>query len=291
MNSSRNLFKLATGAIAVAGVLSVARADWDPGDPAKWVQLPDLSPNGLDVWDTTPYSSGGVPQSYGKFLADDFPCTGSGPITGIHIWGSWLNNVVDPAPTFGLAIYSDVPAGPAPSHPGELLWWTPLSLLPPAQIPTQQRPYSGGVIESFYDPNLPSVELGSDNEIWQYNFVFPEGEAFYQTEGNIYWLLVTYVKPDPAAPFAFGWKTRDFYEGHFSDDAVWVDWDANQFPEMNAPWQELRYPSWSPYSGESLDLSFVIVAEPNAALAGGLALLGLAGWRITRARRTGPSVH
>ena len=53
--------------------------------------MPDLNPTGLDVLDTLqPFGE----QPQWKILADDFLCTQSGPITDIHIWGSWLNNVL-----------------------------------------------------------------------------------------------------------------------------------------------------------------------------------------------------
>ena len=71
---------------AVIGMAASASADWNPGDPAKWVQMPDLQ-NGMDVYDTF---SPLLP--YNKILADDFKCTQTGPITSIHIWGSWLND-------------------------------------------------------------------------------------------------------------------------------------------------------------------------------------------------------
>ena len=39
--------------LAVGGLLLLAAppsyADWDPGMPAKWVQLPDLDPTGIDI--------------------------------------------------------------------------------------------------------------------------------------------------------------------------------------------------------------------------------------------------
>src|SRR5690349_15089568 len=74
-----------------------ALADWNPADPAdlvraKWIQLPDLNPTGLDVLDTLQANGAAAPQW--KILADDFLCTQSGPIRDIHIWGSWLNNVL-----------------------------------------------------------------------------------------------------------------------------------------------------------------------------------------------------
>ena len=56
-------------------------ADWDPGDPAKWVQLPDSTSDGVSVNFTVPYE-----------LADDFECTFTGLIEDIHIWCSWAGD-------------------------------------------------------------------------------------------------------------------------------------------------------------------------------------------------------
>src|ERR1035437_719446 len=59
-------------------------------------------------------------------MADDFSCTTAGPITDIHLLGSWLNDAVDSNPVFQLSIYSDVPANPTVpgsfSQPGDMLW-------------------------------------------------------------------------------------------------------------------------------------------------------------------------
>src|SRR5260221_6171757 len=112
-------------------------ADWDPTNPvdvanAKWIQLPDLSPTGMDVLDTIQPISPVLSQW--KTLADDFLCTQSGPITDAHIWGSWLNNVLptnasgvpDPgAMQFKISFWTDVPSSTASpfSQPGSL-WWT-----------------------------------------------------------------------------------------------------------------------------------------------------------------------
>src|SRR5262249_20595526 len=78
----------------------------------KYVQWPNLV-GGYDVWNSGPW-----------VLADDFICTNTGPVTDIHIWGSWLSNVVSTNLTFTLAIYDDVPVGPTNnfSHPGTLQW-------------------------------------------------------------------------------------------------------------------------------------------------------------------------
>ncbi len=50
MRSIRTVLGL--GVVALVAMAAGARADWNPGDPAKWVQLPDLSPTGMDVYDT-----------------------------------------------------------------------------------------------------------------------------------------------------------------------------------------------------------------------------------------------
>ena len=49
----------------------------------KFIQAPNLD-GGFDLWDTGPWA-----------LADDFQCTNTGPITDIHLWGGWLNDIVD----------------------------------------------------------------------------------------------------------------------------------------------------------------------------------------------------
>src|SRR5205085_7160156 len=64
----------------------------------KFAQFPQLD-GGFSLWDNGQW-----------VLADDFICTNTGPVTDIHIWGSWLNDLVDPTPTFWLGIYYDVPA-------------------------------------------------------------------------------------------------------------------------------------------------------------------------------------
>src|SRR5688500_17438091 len=67
---------------------AAARADWPNENITKWVQEPDRV-TGMDVHASFPYAPGA---NFGKILADDFLCTLSGPITDIHIWGSWLND-------------------------------------------------------------------------------------------------------------------------------------------------------------------------------------------------------
>ncbi len=246
---------------------TVVRADWDPTQPAKWFQLPDLN-NGMDVLDTF------NPQlPHNKILADDFLCTQSGPITDVHIWGSWLNDKVPvdasgllSPPLFHLSIHSDIPATPGTSYsqPGQELWSMNV-------LPSQMRIYATGN-ERFYDPNLGQI-IGFDTQVWQYNFDLPAALAFQQQQGTIYWLDVQ-VMPQPpgdaTGPFLFGWKTSF---QHFNDDAVFGD--NTTFGGPPAFWRDLHDPA----SGQSLDMAFALttVPEPGTGLlvflGGGLLLL------------------
>jgi hypothetical protein len=99
--------KLATGAglILVASVVST-QADWPNEDyETKHVQLPDLTLKAMAVRV--------VPD---LLMADDFLCIRTGPITDIHLWMSWMNDIVDPQVSFRLSIWSDVPACAGPKR-------------------------------------------------------------------------------------------------------------------------------------------------------------------------------
>ncbi len=116
---------------SVVGFSVTALADWDqPSALTKWVQMPDLV-EGMDVLGTfnTQVPSHLPPPNpafliVNAILADDFRCDETGPITDFHFWGSWLNNVVDPAAVFHLSLHADIPAGTGGipySRPGAVL--------------------------------------------------------------------------------------------------------------------------------------------------------------------------
>ena len=249
--------------VLMACMAASVQADWNVGDPYKmhYPQLPDMSPNGLDIKATAP-----------KILADDFQCTQTGPITDVHIWGSWLNDrlpydptgAIDPtAPSFKLSIHLDVPAGPAPgySHPGQEVWSTYFN---PG---TYHARLWGPAQEHFYDPNVGQI-IGTDTQVWQYNFLIPPAAAFVQQQGTIYWLDVQALMPTPDV--MFGWKTSG--SPHFLDDAVWGDAPFGAPPTV---WEPLVYPPGTPLGGQSMDLAFVITPEPASITLVGLGVLAL----------------
>ena len=262
---------------AVVLTIPSARADWNPGDPYKmhYPQLPDLTPTGMDVLATRQLPSIG---SQFKILADDWRCTDCGPVSDMHIWGSWLNDILPGGPenvVFKLSIHSDVPAPPTGgfSQPGQELWSRQFQ---PGQFVA--RPYPSSAVERFYDPNINQI-IGEDTQVWQYNFK-PIVEPFIQEQGKIYWLDVQAL-PLSSDAF-FGWKTtnpRDPATPHFMDDAVFSDTDGFS-GGLLLPWRPMSYPDGHPYFPDSIDLAFVITPEPAS-----FALVGVGFGMLTTIRR------
>lgn len=266
--------RLLVTSLSVLLFTTVTMGDWTPGEPAKWVQLPDLQTTGMDVLATSP-----------RVLADDFLCTTTGPVTDVHLWGSWYRDqlptnaagVPDAAAVgFRLSIHRDIPADPTNpySTPGELLWEKSFQ---PGEFAV--RLYADDINEGWYDPAQGQYEVVGDHQAWQYNFFINPSDAFLQkgttADPIVYWLDVEafpVFEPGITRPL-FGWKTSI---DHWNDDAVWGD------PSITPPlgWQELRYPSAHPYAGESIDLAFVLTPEPAS-----LALLALGGILSLRRRR------
>jgi hypothetical protein len=203
---------------------------------ADWMQSPDLNA-GLNVKATAPV-----------ILADDFLSTFTGPITNITIWGSWLNDDVDPWAQFRLSIHTNIPGLHVPGP--EILGWTLFSTPKPFAFTDK--------VERLYDPEtgLYANSVGPPR-IWQYDFFIPMDQAFEQEFGNTYWLNVQALI-SPASPGAvFGWKTTD---QPWMDKAVW--WPDTMPPESAdvLPW----------------DMAFAINTVPEPT---GLLLVGL-GWGL-----------
>jgi hypothetical protein len=222
-----------------------SRADWNPGESGgKWIQMPDLSTNGMDI-DCTAAS----------ILADDFECSVTGPITNIHIWGSWRSDVLPGGDSgqvsFTLSLHADIPAqGEEHSRPGAVLWYTNFV---PGQFKVVE--YASGLQEWWMTPGQLPVFPG-DEVCWQYNFAIDPEDAFVQQgteqEPVVYWLDVQAFPLGGTGVEAFGWKTSTT---HWNDDAT-----SGQGEEpYTGAWNELLYPPEHPMGPtNSIDLAFVI---------------------------------
>ncbi len=216
----------------------------------KYLQPPNLS--GYDISD-----------GLGYVLADDFVCTNTGPITDIHIWGSWLHDVHSAVTNFIIGIYSDVPAGtnaagaPTPSHPGGLLWSESFST---GQF--SESIYTVGQ-EQFISPASVDI-IGPDTNVWFYCF-YPTN-PFTQTGSaalpTVYWLAV-YAQGlfggAIANPPQFGWKTTPSIRNDVSVNTQWT----GSLPPAGAPWNTNSTPGNSPIGAQPLDLAFVLTTATN----------------------------
>ncbi len=225
-------------------------AHWNEGDPYKWLQRPDLTQTGVDICVDNTGSLGP------RIIGDDFECRVTEPITDVHLWGSWKNDIKGNITQIKVSFYSDIP-DPNPqdpqdySMPGTLLWSRTFD---PSQF--TERLYSTLPPQQFewwWDPRTGTLLPNGDTQVWQYNIAIPE-DPFIQ-EGTpqqpvIYWLVIE-VKIDPIiAGSSFGWKTRDRADGWFMDKAVW----------MGAQWVDIEYPVGHPYQGDHVDMAFVLTS-------------------------------
>ncbi|HXR03568.1 MAG TPA: hypothetical protein VN836_02545 [Verrucomicrobiae bacterium] len=206
----------------------------------KYIQPPNLQ--GLDVWNNGPW-----------MLADDFVCTNSGPISDIHIWGSWLNNLVDSnSLTFTLGIYDDVPVNPTNtySHPGNLLWQQTFA---PGQY--AENFFASGA-ETFLDPGPPNP-IGTDTNAWYYCFypTNPFAQGGTTASPSNYWLAVYAQLPAGTTGYQYGWKTTFIVQNDTSVHAPW----PGSLPTNNPGWM----PTLQSPTGGPLDLAFLLTTPTN----------------------------
>ena len=243
----------------VAGFLLLigsAFGDWNVGDPYKMVhpQLPNT--NG---WDVSPHDQGGAFTE----LADDWICSQTGPVSDIHLWYSWNNDV---AHTFDVEvnICTNFNAGGF-NQPGDSVW---SGLFSSGQFST--RIYATGN-QGWYVPNT-NLTLGwlpnNHTNAWQLNIENIQS-PFIQQQGNTYWLVVELTGPNSTT---IGWKTSIDTNGA---SAVWLDTSSAVYV-----WRKL-----ADQSNHQMDLAFIITPEPSTFLLVALGAVALIALRGRHARR------
>jgi hypothetical protein len=178
------------------GTTTIAVADWAPGDGYKmhFPQMPD--PVGWDV------------NFHDFYLADDWQCSETGPVTDVHFWISWHHDIVAELPYIQVSIYSNNPQGPGG-------WSQPLSQLWTRTFTPDQfiiaGPWTGD--QGWLEP-YGSYFLHDHIQYYQINIKDIE-QPFDQEEGTIYWLV---IQMPYLYPIEMGWKTS---KDAFMDAAVW----------------------------------------------------------------------
>jgi hypothetical protein len=242
-----------------------------PDHKMHYPQLPD--PNGWDIVATMGYD-----YHPGLVLADDFMCMESGPITDVHIWGSWQWDQEIPILGFWLSIHDNVPAPPY-SHPGNELWSAYVTDF--EVVPEDPSP------QGFFDPYYWWWE-GPGNHVRYYRYDMTTlPEPFVQDSGTIYWLNVMADIGPPGylgfpEPPVWGWKTSR--SPLFEDDACWAIWTPPVFEWI---------PLTDPVTGSTLDLAFVITSTGPSVLCGdanndGIVDLSDAIWLLNYLFKSGP---
>jgi hypothetical protein len=215
--------------VLLIGVAPVAFGDWDEGDGHKmhYPQLPKKG--GLDIALFSP-TSGSI------WLADDWQCSRTGPVSDIHFWVSWKEDDVQPIDGFSVRIWSDDPCGPdGYSEPNELLWEREIYA---DDITVRPMPDDWqGWFEPYWGEWDPC-----DHTQWAQVNITDINDPFIQEEGKVYWLMI-----DMWGGGYIGWKQSGSQQ--FRDDAVYYD---------GLYWKELYDPETA---GESLDLAFVITGD------------------------------
>ncbi|MBN1361472.1 MAG: hypothetical protein JW993_12815 [Sedimentisphaerales bacterium] len=212
--------------------------DWQRGDLHKmhWPQLPDLGASGVGV------------NLSGVAAADDFRCSATGPVQNIHLWGSFLDNVLPengPADlTVELSLYADVPGDEkTPSQPGELLWNQTFA---PGQYTVRAVHDGPG---TWYEPT--TAEYHAENRVQTFQYNFCADTPFVQREGAVYWLSVNV--PDVDTESSFAWMSTG-RQRRWNEAAVYL-------PEDSEDWLPLAYVEEHPWADQALDLAFAVTND------------------------------
>jgi hypothetical protein len=242
LNNGLAIVQESTGA---GGYLKTIEGPLSQQNKMHWPQMPDFGLTGLDV-EMTQYP-----------LADDFKCIATGPISDIHFWASFANDVLPPGGpnslTLELSIYSDVPVDSIKwSRPGEKLWSRTFN----------PREYSVRKIDNrplgWYNPWTQNYIPTNHRGAWQYDFYITD-KPFTQQEGTIYWLVIKEVDRPANANYKIGWKTTTKKLG-WNDAAVYY----YSLPGGYFVWLPMNYPARHEYAEQKLHLAFAITDVNNS---------------------------
>lgn len=228
---------------------------------AQFSQTLDTSPNGIGALATfNQNQQPGQPKPSNPILGDDWQVNFNGPVSEIAIWGSWLNNVVDPTVTFKLSIHRDNPPGSAGvpwSRPGQEIW----SYVGQASDATLK---ASGISGNFYDFIGGQTVAGTATEATRFLFNFG-ANAFTAQAGSIYWLVVQAQTSNGAT---FAWNTSS---QHNNDASVFGN--SATFGNTRVVFNPMQQPGVDPI--QNVDLAFTIAPEPSSFAIVGLGLAAL----------------
>jgi hypothetical protein len=182
--------------------------------------------------------------------ADDWKCEKRTPVTSIVWWGSYLGYNYQPCiitttlppvkpDYFMINIWTDVPAGTSPSHPGVVVWGYKAYNYDEVMVGYDKQPEGEG-------------QIGPPREaVFRYSVRLPEDKWFKQRRVNqIYWvsIMAVYGINQPSHPW--GWTNHKRF---FNDDAVKGHWEGTTWV-----WDEIF-----DQTGASADLSFMLFTDPS----------------------------
>jgi hypothetical protein len=177
-----------------------------PSNDFKWLQLPDME-WGYDIWSWGFENPDGTVMIVNE-VADDWRCPDGRPITDVHWWGSFKGWMEDVPPDFANMPLPDAADMPLyyilsmhlDNPPGIVQEW---SL--PATLINQVQILPGDVSIVYFDSN-PVLDHATGQpvfpELWEHEYEFfvdleAMGLMWEQIEGEIYWLDIVAIYPEP----------------------------------------------------------------------------------------------
>ncbi len=220
----------------------------EPEPEPKWTQPPHPGGEGFDAasdlwlhevlpgikWEQPDDPDGGMVHAHdwlglnGEYqqliVADDWECEG-GVVTDFHWWGDAEDLGAGPW-GFLISIHADAAVACLPADPP--LWE---AMVPMSEI---------------------TVTPTSDPGVMKYDYQLPEGEWFPQEPGQRYWLNLSAISNDPAAPYLWRWHEHNRSTNPILCPAV----------EKDLPYQPQWHPiTWGVDPTRYSDLAFVVTSQ------------------------------